>query len=455
MILIGNLFNNLFFGGRYWGYLRLLLILLVTAFFMLFGRIAFEQIDVVAVTEGWVAHFPLLQVFPPGLLRLAALLISGRFLRYLYLPLAALIGALILAARYVQDTYQLPRFRHALRYMIAAFTGIGYPRLTISEGKKVIEAGDVNLLELVGGPGYLSIKPGNVALIEDLTGPVSVHSAGLHFISRSEMIKETASLEDQHGFIERVPATTKDGISIEVRDIHFRYRLRTGPPPGVYAQRTPDLQYPFSVAAVRDMAYNRSVSSTGLAPWHTAVQSAVQGTITDHINQRRIDYLTAPSSVEDENPRLDIVKLLNQASTRQRLKNLGAELLWCDIGHFDITEPKPDEEEGKFKDPRSEKWEAKWSGSAAVERAYGDAERLKYQELGRAEAQAEMLVSILGALNDIPLVGSHDRNLRNVIMMRTAQILEALTEKLQAPPANPRLAERSKTQPKPPRRRSS
>ncbi|HLE52837.1 MAG TPA: SPFH domain-containing protein [Anaerolineales bacterium] len=453
MIRIRSLLYNLFYGGRNSGYLRLLLIFLVTMFFMLLGRIAFEQIDVVAVTEGWVAHFPLLQVVPPVLLRLSALLFSGRFLRYLYLPLAAFIGALLLGARYVQDTYQLPRFRLALRYILATFIGVGYPILTISEGKKKIEAGEINLLELVGGPGYLRIKPGNVALIENLTGPIRVLSAGLHFISRSELIKDTASLDDQHGFIERVPATTKDGISIEVRDIHFRYRLRTGQPPGVYARRTPTLQYPFSVEAVRDMAYNRAVSTTGLAPWHTAVQSAVQGTITDHINQRRIDYLTAPS-VEDGNPRLDIAELLNQVSTRERLRNLGVELLWCDIGHFDIPEPKPEEEE-KFKDPRSEKWGAKWAGSAAVERAYGDAQRLALQERGRAEAQAEMLMSILSALNDIPLVGDPSQNLRNVIMVRTAQILEALTEKLQAPPASPRLAERSKSQLKPPRKRSS
>ena len=453
MIRIRSLLYNLFYGGRNGGSLRLLLILLVTIFFMLLGRMAFEQIDLVAVPEGWVAHFPLLQLVPPGLLRLSALLFSGRFLRYLYLPLAAFIGALLLAARYVQDTYQLPRFRLALRYILAAFIGVGSPVMTISEGKKKIEAGEINLLELVGGPGYLGIKPGNVALIENLTGPVRVLSAGLHFISRSEMIKDTASLDDQHGFIERVPATTKDGISVEVRDIHFRYRLRTGQPPGVYAQRTPTLQYPFSVEAVRDMAYNRSVSSTGLTPWHNAVQSAVQSTITDHINQRRIDYLTAPS-VEDGNPRLNIVGLLNLPSSRERLRNLGAELLWCDIGHFDIPEPKPEEEE-KFKDPRSEKWGAEWVGSANVERAYGDAQRLALQERGRAEAQAEMLMSILSALNDIPLVGDPNQNLRTVIMVRTAQILEALTEKLQAPPAGPRLPERSKSQPKPPRKRSS
>ena len=452
MIPTGSLLNNLFHGGRYWGYLRLLLILLAAIFFMLLSRIAFEQIDVIAVTEGWVAHYPLLQVVPPGLLRFAALLISGRFLRYLYFPLAAFTGALLLGARYVQDTYQLPRFRLALRYILAAFIGIGYPILTISEGKKKIEAGEINLLELVGGPGYLRIKPGNVALIENLTGPARVLSAGSHFISRSELVKDTASLDDQHGFIEKVPATTKDGISIEVRDIHFRYRLRTGPPPGVYAQRTPAMPHPFSVEAVRDMAYNRTVSSTGLTPWHNAIQSAVQGTITDYINQRRIDYLTAPS-VEDGNPRLNIAGLLNQASTRERLRNLGAELLWCDIGHFDIPEPKPDEE-GKFKDPRPEKWGAEWVGSAAVERAYGDAQRLAFQELGRAEAQAEMLMSILSALNDIQLAEDPNQNLRKVILMRTAQILEALTEKLQAPPASPRLAERSRSQPKPPRRRS-
>ena len=69
-----------------------------------------------------------------------------------------------------------------------------------------------------------------------------------------------------------------------------------------------------------------------------------------------------------------------------------------------------------------------------VVRAYGEARQLAYQDMGRAEGQADMLLSIIQALEEAGLDSGHGagasqsdrlRNLRSIIWMRIAQILAA------------------------------
>ncbi len=67
-------------------------------------------------------------------------------------------------------------------------------------------------------------------------------------------------------------------------------------------------------------------------------------------------------------------------------------------------------------------------GNAEVKKAYSEARRLAYQELGRAEGQAEMLVSIAQAVEGIDLTGNRAKNIRHVLLARTAQILEAMRD---------------------------
>ena len=56
---------------------------------------------------------------------------------------------------------------------------------------------------------------------------------------------------------------------------------------------------------------------------------------------------------------------------------------------------------------------------------------MAYHEQGRSEAQAEMLMSIIHALDGVKISSVDSREyLRNLILLRTAQILEAMTEHL-------------------------
>ena len=171
--------------------------------------------------------------------------------------------------------------------------------------------------------------------------------------------------------------------------------------------------------AIRNIAYNRNVSKDGLASWHDAVKGVITGSISDYIAQHQLDQITAPRYIEGD-PRKEISDQLQNMRVRDKLKDAGAQLLWCDIGHFEV-------ENKAVLEQRIDTWKASWIGNANVTRAYGEAQRTAYQEIGQAEAQAEILMSIVHAFDDINLAKKEkDRNIRNIILMRTAQVLEAL-----------------------------
>lgn len=424
------------------GCLRLLLVAAVLVLLMYLGKISFESIDMNAVLEGWKAQSPLLgfiqiERIPDFMLKVWAFLASGPTLRYLYLPLAALVGASLLGSRYIQDTFLMGRMRQALRYLISALFTIGYSRLTVSEGELKLKPEEINWLDVIGGPAVLKIHPGNLVLLEKLQGGNAIGRAGKRFVNRLQRLKAVISLEDQHDFIDSVAAKTKDGIPIVVRHIHFRYRLRTGPGLGDYTVRTPDNPYPFAEAAVLAMAYNRLVTSEGLMQWREAVRQIIEGTITEYIYQHQVDHLTAPS-FEENDPRIQITRMINSPQTRARLAGIGASLLWFDMGHFDIAEEK-------VKDRRLDTWGAKWAGDAAVIKSYGEAQRDIYREIGRAEGQAEMLMSIVNALEAAGLPGNDVESMRRLLLVRTTQIIEAYAQKReQLPPPDEKRPSRQK-----------
>lgn len=407
--------ESILIGDRGWGTVRLLL---AAGLILLAGYLS----------QALFAPDELAQVSPFALQRI----------RYIILPLAALISALVVGSHYVKDIYELPEFSHGLRYLLANLFGIAYPRLTISEGKKKIAAEEINLLDVIGGPGYVKIEPGNVVLFERLDAPSNVRGEGRHFVTHFETIRETFNLDDQHGHIEAVSATTKDGIEVRVSDIHFYYRMRSGKRPGSHTRREQHDPYPFSIQSVWNAAYNRSVTSLGLVSWHETVKGAVRGLISETVSLRRFDELAAPA-IDNQGPKVreDINRKLASSATRERFKNLGAELLFCDIGHFAIVEPL-------VASQIIETWGAKWVGDAKTIRALGEARRSVFRELGRAQAQATMVLSILGAIGGENIGSTPRQNLRRILLARTAQILDGYGEELrsdqtlpQLPPGNP------------------
>jgi len=340
-------------------------------------------------------------------------------LRYLLIPAGASLFAILIGGLYVQDIYELKSYSNGLRYILASMFGINYPSLEIREGIKQIRPDEENLLDKVGGPGWVIVRPGNAVLFERLTNPTSVLAEGLHFVSRFETIKEIVDLKDQHGYIEKLSATTKDGVVVNAHDIHYIYRLWSGRRLGGEAGRTRTHPYPYSIRAVRNVAYGRSVSANGLTSWPRIVNIIFSGEIQNYIRRRQLDQVTSPTTAGAD-PRGEIHELYNSGSLRKRLRDVGAELLWYGIGHLDVENPL-------VNDQRVETWQAGWRGDAEVITAYSEALKKVYKEQGRAEAQAEILLAIIQALRDAQIQPGQS-DMQKVFLVRVAQFLEAMNE---------------------------
>jgi regulator of protease activity HflC (stomatin/prohibitin superfamily) len=371
-----------------------------------------------------VVFLSLLAVFAAiifGVYRLSGF--PGLGLRYLFATLLLFGLAFWIGATYVKFVYRLPSLRLALEYLGAVWFGLSYPHLVVSEGKKQIREDEVNLLEWIGGPGYVSVQPGNVVVCERPNGQPRVYGAGRYFLRPFEKIKEIISLKEQSGVVESVSATTKDGILIQVSEIRYRYRLLVNPESKGRFARSLSNPYPFDKEAALSSVYNRNIMQDGApASWDRGISLAINGVISDYIELHTVDDLTAPD-LNGLDPRGEICQQLSSGPVRDRLQERGADLIWFDIGHFEIQDPQVEAQ-------RKQAWQARWSGSAELVRSMGEAERVRNEEIGRAEAQAEMLRSILHAFEDIHAEGDSQQNIRNLILLRTAQIIEAMKEQV-------------------------
>lgn len=395
-------------------------------------------------------------------------------LRYAVAPFAAMVSALFLGARFVQDIYELGSFNTGLKYLLATLfegpphriiplpSGLFLPSLTIADGDKDPEIGKENLIDKIGGPGWLDIAPGNVVVLELLDRESRVLGAGHHYISRYEHIKDILSLEDQSWDASAIKAITRDGFLVTLKGFQFGYRLASDDSKNGHTRRSLSDPYPFSIGAALTHAYYRSVNKNKKhLDWGTFVQFRLDSAITDYVNKSFLDQVLAPL-IANNDPRSEMTKAITSPGAKAMLKSMaGAELLWQKIGEFEVetideakaadkTEAIDKDENDRIeverdtkkeirdsiKEQRLKSWLAQWTGTAAVIRARGTAEKLSQEESGRAETTSVMLQSIMNALNetngtemldDEDARKRLDENMWNIVLARTAQILESLT----------------------------
>ena len=108
---------------------RLLFVLSLTLSVILLGYNLFEEPSASHWVEQLLEHYPYLFWAPVYIVRFFHFVFYG--FRHMIIPISVFIGVLFASAVYVQDVYELPSFKSGVRYMFAAFLGLGYPRLKI------------------------------------------------------------------------------------------------------------------------------------------------------------------------------------------------------------------------------------------------------------------------------------------------------------------------------------
>ncbi len=393
---------NLLDGDHEWADRRVILLFICINIFAFMGR-ATERIT------PWEALLPYLNTMPPALAAVFQFVISlfyQQSLRHLMPPLVGCVLAVLLASNYVRDLFELPDLHTGYRYLTASMFGWDYPSINIKEGgyevteksrPGQIEKAETNPIPKIGGPGYVSIAPGNVALFERMGKPSKIAGAGKHFIGRFETLREVLDLRDQIRSRDEVKAMTKDGIPVKVRNTQTSFRVRTG---SRRRERKPDETYPFSSAAVRRIAYGKTVSLRGTSAWADGAINSVTGAIRGYISRVTLDELVSrdgtPGSAAPDaagaqkkplDPRDKIKADLNSGASYVRFADMGIELLWVSLGH--IETPKD------VIDQRIEAWEAEWQGEEQVKLAQGEAYKMRAMEYARAAARLEFIEKII------------------------------------------------------------
>ena len=402
-------FYDLLEGDHEWAERRSILIFTAIAAFTLMGR-ATEQI-----TQWWIFQ-PYIDALPkPVVFGLS--FIHPQTLRHVLPPVLGLVLAILLASNYVRDLFELPDLSTGNRYLMASMFGWDYPRINIKgggyevaekglAGRGQAERAETNPIPKIGGPGYVNVAPGNVALFERVGGPSKVVGAGRHFIRRFETLREVVDLRDQFRTRDDVKALTKDGISVAVQNVQVSFRVRTSNRP-----RTQKEAYPFSVAAVKRIAYGKTVGPKGPSVWSESVPNSVVGNIRGYITRTPLDDLIARPEGETKDPREKIKAMFEHKDTRKRFNDMGVDLLWVSLGHIKTPQDVIDE--------RVDAWGATWERQTRVTLAEGQAHKLRLMEYAKALARLDFIENITRGL---PLAIEDEPEI-DVILIQFAEAL--------------------------------
>jgi len=331
-------FHNLFGGYHGWGLIRLGLIMTIGFGLSMFWGAVLEREALSVMAERFKSALPVLDLLPTPLFLLLLTPFHWGSLRLFLIPIFTFIFALLLGARYLQDIYNLSSLKPSLRYLIACLFGFPYPTLKIGvseEGEKNLDA---SYLPEIGGPGYLDIPSGYAVAVSRPKATSNIFGEGMHFLERGEKVEEFADLNDQTDRIEAMSAFSYEGVAIQISEIHYGYRLKQSPP--LEASRVyREVQKPayLSTQALRNLMQSRVVTEQGLTDWRTMVKGMIRSTISDFIYRHTVTELLKPPT--DYNPYADLKRTFQSRPIRERLRQMGTELLWINLGLFDLEKP--------------------------------------------------------------------------------------------------------------------
>ncbi len=266
-------------------------------------------------------------------------------LAFVFPVLMAGLLALHLGASYLADLFELESPGIAYRYLLGSVFGLSYPVLTIDRGQ--MESLDQsNPLLRIGGPGYLNLHLGFAAVFETIDGqpriygPTRDHSA--FFIRGFERVRAVIDLRDQLRQLDEVRTVTKDGIVVYARDVQIVFRAYGG------EQRSPGSPYPADARSVLSLAYGGQVDVDGLSHWTEKLPALARQELEAFVAGRTLEeFLALPQEPTDRHtsrptsvhiPRRQLTESFHTPERRQRLRDLGLELVWLGVGTWEVRD---------------------------------------------------------------------------------------------------------------------
>jgi regulator of protease activity HflC (stomatin/prohibitin superfamily) len=356
---------------------------------------------------------------------IGALLVTG-------LPLLTVSYA---SAVYVLALHEVDGVSHwdALRYVLTLILGINLPFVVVENGQALVtkEAGKINV---IGGPGELIIKQGNVVVLER-GGKISrIVNAGIVKLKRKEMIRNIFVLTRQSNPKEiehvltkdRIPLTITMGIGFQIEpavEAEKRPESRIAPDGEALTPKLDDGLYQVYEGTIRKAALMSQATSFAQryiekcegetcqdvedTTWQKVAGGVPEGELRDHIMSHRFDELfELVDSAPGEKPEVRVKKRkiyqIEQAILDEikpgKAKGLGVLVRGVDIGKIEF----PPEAEHLLLN----RWGAPWTQQIglieAETKAQGELQTRTLEaqgelEAARLEAQGELDIAELKA----------------------------------------------------------
>lgn len=303
---------------------------------------------------GFMANFPRVLpgewlnqlVFP---LNVAADLISSLFAPEILLHLLPVAAALWfgqrLAGHYLADLFELESPSLAERYLRGAAFGLGYDTLNVAQGQVKLLNRNSPMLR-IGGPGYLQVHLGYAAVMETADGLPRVYGPEKkRFIRGFERLRDVIDLRDQLKELDQVTAVTGDGIEVRARDVQMVFRVYGGG-----QERSLQVPYPYTEAAIRRLVYGRAVSEEGPLDWSDELAELAEDEIRSFVGDLTLEEFLAlqpeagePAAARSVTtfhiPRRKLTERFHTEEARARLREHGLELDWVGVGTWEIGTP--------------------------------------------------------------------------------------------------------------------
>ncbi len=314
---------------------RLRLVILLAAFGLYWFAVALIGDFPPVIPEQSLADVP---VVIAVLLDVFTSFLSPQVLIFVLPVLLAILLSFLLGARYLADLFELESTSIAYRYLLGSVLGLRYPQLTIDAGD-VANLDQQNPLLRIGGPGYLKLHLGFAAVFETMEGQPRIYgpSAGhsRYFVQGFERLRDVIDLRDQLREVDEIRTVTKDGIVVHARDVQIVFRAFSS------YRRTDDGTYQADPRTVLNLAYGGVADKVGLPRWTETLPTLAVRELKSYVAARTLeDFLALPSDNAQNFhiPRRELTASFHTQERKQRLRDLGLELVWVGVGTWEVRD---------------------------------------------------------------------------------------------------------------------
>jgi len=269
------------------------------------------------------------------------------------------------------------------------------PYLIIKDGKL---PSDKEPLMRAGGPGSLVVYKDSAVVLEKAGKLTRVAKKGFVTLDAFERAWDVVDLRP-HRWVYDVSAMTKDGIPVTCQaDVTFQIDD---------AGQSPSEEEPFPAteraifyAATRKFMReaNRSEDEQKMDWARRAIVGSAEGVLRRILATYLLDQLLGPAESNQGHYRAEIVAKFEAELRQQLLDDLGVKVTKVELGDIKV--------EDKIIQQRMEAWQSLWKRWAMQRQAEGEAERLQYVEAAKAQAQADMIISITQAFQSLTEAGA-------------------------------------------------